>query len=379
MMLYFLIIFSMYFIFLLILLYGWNRSISQPLSTSSVSNPLFISVIVAVRNEDENILRLLNCLSLQSYPKEKYEVIIVDDYSTDHTVSKIQGFKKSQNFNLRLLKSEHKNLKEITPKKAALQQGIDAAKGDVIMMTDGDCWFGEDWIKSFSLAFYNDSIKFVAGIVAIEGNITMLSKIQSIEFSSLIGTGGALINLNYPLMCNGANLAFRKEVFYEVDGYLGYENNSSGDDVFLMQKINNNYKNSIAFINDHRAVVYTFPQPSFSTLLHQRKRWASKWHKYPLVFSWLIPVFLFIHYLSFIAIILMAIISVQFMSLAVSLIMVKIILDGVFLRKVMKICKLKFEFFTFLLSEVIYPFYAIIVGISVQFGKYEWKGRSYKI
>jgi len=376
MVLYFFIIFSLYFLFLLILIYGWGRINSQSQYYDISTSNLFVTVIIAVRDEEKNILRLLDCLSSQSYPKDKYEVIIIDDSSEDQTLSIIQGFNTSINF--KLLKSDFKKNERITPKKAALQQGINLAKGEIIMMTDGDCWFGDNWIKSFSLAFYHDSIKFVSGMVAIKGNNTMLSKIQSIEFSSLIGTGGALINLNYPLMCNGANLAFRKEAYYFVNGYSGYENTSSGDDVFLMQKIHNSYKKSISFIKDQQAVVYTIPQPSLSALLQQRKRWASKWRNYPLLFSWLIPVFLFIHYISIITIIWYAFILPQFILWLGVLLIVKIVLDGILLRKVMELCKLKFGYFSFLISEILYPFYALIIGFSIQFGSYKWKGRSYK-
>ncbi len=378
MVLYFSIIFLLYFLFVLILIYGWERTNGQSQFDNISTSSMFVTVIIAVRNEEKNILRLLNCLSSQSYPKDKYEVIIIDDSSEDQTISKIQGFKTSKNFNLKLLNSDFKKNEGVTPKKAALQQGINLAKGEIVMMTDGDCWFGENWIKSFSLAFYHDSIKFVSGIVAIKSNSTMLSKIQSIEFSSLIGTGGALINLNYPLMCNGANLAFRKEAFFFVNGYSGYEEKSTGDDVFLMQKIHNSFKKSISFIKDQQAVVYTIPQPSLSALLHQRKRWASKWRNYPLLFSWLIPVFLFIHYISIVTIIWVAFILPQFILWLGVILIVKIVLDGILLRKVMDLCKLKFDYFSFLISEILYPFYALIIGISVQLGSYKWKGRSYK-
>lgn len=360
------------------MLYGWGKATNQSIDNCPPDFLPFISVIIAVRNEEKNIPKLLKCLSSQSYPKDQYEVIIIDDHSEDNTVRIINN---ASNFmeNVSLLKTNFSDKMNISPKKSALLKGIDASEGDIIVMTDGDCWFGEDWIKAIASAFYNEKTMFVAGPVAIKGDRSLLSKIQTLEFSSLIGTGGALIRLNYPLFCNGANLAFRKKTFYEVNGYKGYEDNSSGDDVFLMQKIHNSYKNSIVFQKDQRAIVYTFPQPSISGLIHQRIRWASKWNKYVPTLSWFLPVFLFVLYVSFLAGVISIFLIPQFLWKVGLLILIKIILDYLILKKVMFFCKLRFDFWVFLLSEFLYPFYAFFIGILVHFGNFRWKGRLHKV
>lgn len=373
--LYFLINFSIYFIFMLFMLYGWNK-IPIPLDHTKIKELPFVSVVIAVRNEEKNIFRLLNCLAGQSFPFKQFEVIMIDDSSDDNTTEEIQKFLPTEKLNLKLLKTNLKPHHGKPPKKAALQKGIEATKGDIIVMTDGDCWFGEDWLKSLTSSFENKKTMFVAGPVALKGDESLFSKIQALEFSSLIGTGGALIGLNYPLMCNGANLAFRKNAFYKVNGY---EDNVSGDDVFLMQKIHASFKGSIAFQRDHRAIVCTSPQPSISDLIQQRKRWASKWNKYLPPLSWVLPVFLFTHYASFLVGIIVLFAVPQFLWKIGLLISIKIILDYIILKKVMVFCKLRFEFWVFLLSEFLYPFYALYIGISVHFGNYQWKGRSHKV
>lgn len=245
-------------------------------------------------------------------------------------------------------------------------------------MTDGDCWIGERWLSSLTNPFLYPKTMFVSGPVALKENRSLLSKIQSIELSSLIGSGAAMIGLGYPLMCNGANLAFRKSAFKYVDGYAGNEDMPSGDDVFLMQKIHRSFPDSIVFQKDQDAVVNTFPQPSISSLIHQRKRWASKWNDYLLPFSWALPIFLVIHYVSFIAGFFVLFINPQFVWSILTLISVKIFLDYLILKKVMFFCNLRFRFWIFLLTEFLYPFYALLIGISVHFGGYEWKGRRHK-
>ena len=378
MLLYFFIIFSIYYIFVLLIFYGW-KNISKLYANNDSTDFPFASVIIAVRNEEKNIPTLMNCLSNQSYPKNSFEVILVDDYSEDDTVKVIKNAISNGLENVHILKTNFNSELNISPKKSALIAGIDSSKGEIIVMTDGDCWFGEDWLNSVLSAFGNPKTMFVSGPVALKGNRSLLSKIQTIEFSSLMATGGALIGLNYPLMCNGANLAFRKKAFYEVNGYKGYEDNSSGDDVFLMQKIHDLYKNSIAFQKDQRAIVYSFPQPTVTELVNQRKRWASKWNNYLPLLSWSLPVFLFIHYLSFLAAIAIIFIIPKFLLEISALILLKFFLDYIILRKAMVFCKLKFEFWLFLLSGFLYPFYALFIGISVHFGNYQWKGRSHKI
>ncbi len=363
---------------MLLIYYGWEK-ISIPLEDNNSKDSSFVSVIIAVRNEEKNLPKLMKCLSSQSYPKDQFEVILVDDHSEDNTVSIIKDANSQGMENVRLLKTNYKSEMNISPKKSALIDGLDASEGDIIVMTDGDCWFGEDWINSMATAFYNEKTMFVAGPVALRGSESLLSKIQALEFSSLIGTGGALIELNYPLMCNGANLAFRKKAFYKVNGYKGFEDNSSGDDVFLMQKIHTLYKNSIAFQKDQRAIVYTSPQPTVSDLIQQRKRWASKWNKYLPPLSWSLPVFLFVHYVSFLIGIIAIFLIPQMIWKVGLLILIKIILDYFVLKKVMVFCKLQFEFWIFLLSEFLYPIYTLFIGISVHFGNYKWKGRLHKI
>ena len=374
--LYFFIVFTLYYVFLLLIIYGWHVKVQHTTNEPLLDMP-FTSVIVAVRNEEKNIVRLMKCFEHQTMPRDRFEVLFVDDSSTDNTAAAIEKFVQSSGLKFRLLRNVyHPNL-GMSPKKAALQKGIEEAHGELIVMTDGDCWFGKNWLKSMVSPFLQKKVLFSAGPVALRGERNLISKIQSLEFASLIGAGGALINLGYPLMCNGANLAFRKSEFYNVGGYGGFEDKSSGDDVFLMQKIHKLKPGSVAFNMDQLAMVYSYPQRSLSDLIHQRRRWASKWNQYLLPFSWMLAPFLFLHYVTFICCLLAAILSPGFIIKALALIFIKFILDHIFLKKVMDFCKLRLDFRIFLLSEFIYPFYAILIGLAVQFGTYKWKGRKH--
>lgn len=378
MLFYFFITFTLYYIIIWIFNLGWQNS-GIPKSDESLTSLPFVSVVIAVRNEEKNILKLMDCLADQSLPKNRYEVIIVNDNSTDKTVKIIENFMCSEPTNIQILQSDYQDNQLASPKKYALSKGIELSKGEIIVTTDGDCWFGKGWLKSMTSSFRNEKAMFVSGPVALKGENNLLSKIQTIEFASLIGSGGALINLKYPLMCNGANLAFRKSAFYHVDGYKGNMETMTGDDVFLMQKIHQAYKNSIIFIKKQDVIVNTLIQPTLSALVNQRKRWASKWNKNLIPFSWVLPVFLFIHYLSFLAGLTVILYDFKNYWVVGIFILLKIILDYIFLKKVMVFCKLQYGIWVFLLSEILYPFYALFFGIVVHFGNYTWKDRSHKI
>lgn len=378
MLIYFFVIFSLYYLFIGLMIYGWRRNKAQKNHDITNFHP-FISIIIAVRNEEKNISRLLECISRQSIAKDQFELIIVDDHSDDNTRKIIEKSMDSASFNCSLINSDWQENQDFSPKKYALTKGVQASKGEILVMTDGDCWFGKNWLKSMVSPFYHENIMLVSGPVVLKGGKGIFSKIQTFEFSSLSGSGAAMIELNYPLMCNGANLAIRKSAFLNVKGYADNAEETSGDDVFLMQKIHKANKNAIKFMKSSAAIVNTPPQPTISSLINQRRRWASKWDKYLLIFSWALPVFLFIHYISLLAVIILLIYDFTIYWKISAFLLIKFILDYLFLKKVMNFYKLQVDNWIFLVSELLYPFYALFLGIAVHFGDYTWKGRSHNI
>ncbi len=378
MLLYFSIIFTLYYLFVLLMIIGWERIQAPQTQQQSIESDHFVSIVVAVRNEAKNIRKLLASLELQDYPVELFEVVIVDDQSEDNTAEIIEEFRSGSKLDIKLKHRPADNGADHSPKKYALAYGIQESKGDIIITTDGDCWMQSSWLQNMIRPFTEQSVHFVSGPVVIQPNESFFSKIQALEFSSLIGSGAALIGLNYPLMCNGANLAFRKDVYNEVGGYENINKTASGDDVFLMQKIFHRFGAGIIFNKSTDLIVYTNPKKSIKDLINQRRRWASKWNIYLLNLSWLLPVFLFVHYLSLFALLIVPLFKQSLFLPAFILIAIKVIIEYIFLKKIMDFCNLRLRFGVFIVSELIYPVYAIIVGIFVHFGKWRWKGRTHK-
>ena len=219
-----LIILLLYSVVFIVFRFSW-KNLKQNFSSVDVST----SIIIAVRNEEENILNLLKDISAQNYPKRNIETIFIDDGSSDKTVQILKENKSRFDFKLYQLSDGKKG------KKQAIQEGVKYAHGNILLFLDADCRLNKNWAIEMVSIFNDKSVSMVSGpVMFIENNI--LDKIQNLEFLSLIGTGAASIGLQRPLFCNGANLAIRKTVFEKNKNKIRNEI-SSGDDVFLLHSV----------------------------------------------------------------------------------------------------------------------------------------------
>ncbi len=213
----FALLFLIYLLFVVALVVGWNKSLTQEVPSIAKQESL-LSIIIPVRNEGKVIVNLLEDIRNQSY--KNFEVVVVDDHSRDNTYESVVPYTINDN-RFKLLNSKGEG------KKAALTQGVQDSHGEIIVTTDGDCRVGGSWLTSLSSYFQDDNSKMVFGGVKIEGN-SFFSEIQAHEFLSLIGTASATLAFGFPTMCNGANLAYRRSVFAEVEGLYGQSSHSIG-------------------------------------------------------------------------------------------------------------------------------------------------------
>jgi len=177
-----------------------------------------VTVVVAARNEQENIGKCLNALVNQSYTSEKYEIIIVDDRSTDKTVDIIKSYCKTYP-QVKLIQVTELH-DSISPKKHALETGIEAAQGEIILTTDADCIPASGWIKGM-VSYFETDVGLVAGFSPLEkaGEKTIFSRLMTLDSLSLAAMAAGSFGLSKPLTCNGRNLAYRKETYQSVDGF----------------------------------------------------------------------------------------------------------------------------------------------------------------
>ncbi|MDX1628088.1 MAG: glycosyltransferase [Fulvivirga sp.] len=358
------VILFFYCILLLWLISGWLMTKKIKLNNFSPSQ--VYSVIIPFRNEINNLPELISSLKSIDFPKEKYEVLFIDDHSSDGSSTILE----KENFEVHLSQGDGK--------KTALETGISLSKGDVILTTDADCVIKPQWIKYHALMHEQEGAKLVSGGVTFSKTHTWFEKFQQMEFASLIGSGAATLKWGFSTMCNGANLSFDKKTFNEVGGYSDNKNIPSGDDEFLMHKINQQTK-KVKFIKHKEALVATKAQPSLKLFYHQRKRWASKWKTYKNWKNSLLAVLVLLFNVGIIAAYLFIFITGFSNNLILMLLIIKILLEGFFLFSVLRFLSQPFNLFIFILLQICYPFYAVMFGITANFGHYQWKDRKHKL
>jgi poly-beta-1,6-N-acetyl-D-glucosamine synthase len=333
----------------------------------------FISVIVPARNEEKNIGNLLNDLNAQTYPSSLFEVIIMDDHSTDGTAQIVRSYIPSASFRLSLRTAGIPG--NLSFKKKAIEDGISISKGTLIMTTDGDCRLGPEWISTVENFYHHKKAKFISSPVLFnEGSI--FKNLQNMEFASLIGTGAASLNMGMPNMCNGANIAYEKQVFLEVNGFQGNENIPSGDDEFLMHKIFRRYPDKVSFLKSTSALVYTDAKESLADFFEQRKRWASKWGSYTFLHIKALAIFVFIYNVSLLLGIILTFSGNYPPLLLLIQLIPKIILEAVFISSVLNLSGKRLNPILFLCLQIAYPLYVIAVSMISRIGGYSWKGRT---
>jgi cellulose synthase/poly-beta-1,6-N-acetylglucosamine synthase-like glycosyltransferase len=229
---------------------------------------IFVSVLIAARNEEDNILNCLKSISSGDYPIEGYEIILIDDHSEDKTIVLADSLNIP---NLKIIR-----LESAVGKKKAIEKGIAEASGTLMLCTDADCSVSEKWIKSIAALYTLSDAKFIAAPVIFKNGISIFEKFQALDFLGMMAITGAGISGKYLYMCNGANLAYPKEIFYAVGGFEGIDGRASGDDMLLMQKIAKKYPNELYFLKSSDAIVTTTAAQTLLGFWQQRIRWASK-------------------------------------------------------------------------------------------------------
>jgi cellulose synthase/poly-beta-1,6-N-acetylglucosamine synthase-like glycosyltransferase len=358
-----LIINSLYIILNLVFIFTWLKMISYKIDYVSLKDTK-LTIIVPVRNEQDNILNLLHDLNKQNYPFENFEVIIANDGSTDDTENIILEFQELAKYELKLLNILNENAS--SPKKRAIQKSIEIASGELIITTDGDCRVLENWLVSIEEIYKQKEAKLISSAVTFIDEKTLWNTFQIIEFASLIGSGACALYLKKPNMCNGANIAYTRQAFEEVNGFEGNEHLASGDDEFLMHKIANIYPEKVVFNSDKNAIVQTKSQPDFSQFYQQRKRWVSKWKHYKDWKVMALAVFIFAVNLGMIY----SLFTQNYFNLAL-----KCLPEFVFLCLIINYLGYRDKIKFIPIVQIIYPFYVVLFGMISQGKGYNWKGR----
>lgn len=356
-----------YLFIILALTIGWFR-IKQFNGTLNDSL-LTVSVVVAVRNEETNILKLLSCLVHQDYSRSNFEVIIVDDHSEDNTIKIAEDFiAVNHSDNIKVINSPGEG------KKNALAVGFNQAKGDLILTTDGDCEMGPKWISRIVAFFQSTSATLVIAPVCYHNEKNILQHFFSLDFMSLVASGAGSVGIAKPIMGNGANLAFMKDSV--VNSTRQGNSHVSGDDVFLIQQIAKSHSaSSIQFIKDTEVVVQTNSPSSLNEFFNQRIRWASKAKAYKSVWAVVVSLVVFLFNLMLTISIIAGLFHPWMFAIFGLFIVFKLLIDLPLLYEFSGFINKRKLMVYFPVFELVYPIYIVISAVVGLFFRFEWKGR----
>jgi poly-beta-1,6-N-acetyl-D-glucosamine synthase len=361
-----LFLFLLYYALIVLFWIGWRQAL-QPKPRSD-KKP-FISVLIPARNEEMIIHQVLQDLKQQDYPGEQVEIIVIDDHSEDQTFDSVEQWKTGNPaVSLSIL-----SLNKTSGKKAGITEGVKHAQGEIIMCTDADCRIPKQWLSG-TVDLFTDRVHMVIGPVRLADTETLVGSCQQLEFMPLVAAGAATLSFGIPTMCNGANMAYRKQAFESVRGYEGNEGIASGDDEFLLRRILSHYPGGVVFTGQASVTVSAAPANSMGQFMQQRIRWAGKWRSHGFGFSFLLALLIFCVHLAVLVAAAMSMLG--YISPWISiLILFKAVLEYFYLQQLANFFHIRFRFVSFLVLQIVYPVYVIFFGLTANFLRAEWKNR----
>lgn len=315
------------------------------------SAEIFVSVIVACKNEEKNLPGLLSALAAQDYNRDHFEVIIVDDGSSDSTYALASEFTGIKNY--KVIKNPGSG------KKSAIKAGVEICSGKLLVTTDADCSPGPEWLKTIASFYSEHKPRMITGPVEMKGTLGFFQRFQELEFLSLQGITAGTVYAGNPLMCNGANLTFERDSYYTGAGQLHPEL-VSGDDVFLLHALKQR-GSKICWLESGEAVVTTKTEPALPAFLKQRARWISKAGACSDSYTKLLAIVTFVTILIQLALLAAALYKPLFLLIFFASLILKSIPDFLIIRNRAAFHIKKNLLWLFLPGQFIYPFYVISV------------------
>jgi cellulose synthase/poly-beta-1,6-N-acetylglucosamine synthase-like glycosyltransferase len=356
---------------------GWKNLPAFSCDNDEACNEnIFVSIIIAARNEEDNIAVCLEDLCKQDYHSGNFEIIVVDDHSTDNTISEVQRIKQ-RNANIKLVNLAEQQ-SSANGKKAAIASGVDQARGELIITTDADCRFNRQWLSCIVKYYSQHQPVMISAPVAFLPQKSVGGKFMELEFISLVTAGAGALGLNKPLMCNGANLAFRRDVFLELKPFQESEKWASGDDMFLMQNIREKYgSHAIHFLKSSGAIVKTKAPAGVKEFIMQRIRWGSKTRAYPGSFTAMVAAIVFMNSLMLLGGTVFLVFSSGLILPVLAGWFLKISSDALLLYQGCTFFQRRKLLIWFIPFQIIYVLYITLGTLLAGSKGYVWKGRKH--
>jgi cellulose synthase/poly-beta-1,6-N-acetylglucosamine synthase-like glycosyltransferase len=343
------------FLFYISIKKTFSKKINQPADTK-------ISVIIAAKNEEENITNLINALDNQDYDKNLFEVIIVDDNSSDKTYELTCG-QLTDKTNFKIIKADSK---PFPGKKGALTVGIEKAKNDFIMITDADCSPQKEWLKIYSgiLAKSYDFVFGAAPFFKENSFINNLSCFENIRSSILTFTSEII---GIPYSAAARNFGFKTPSFEKIKGYSNTLETLSGDDDLLLREAVKN-KMKISLATDKGSFVYSKTKNNLRDYLKQKARHTQTSLHYLPIHKLLLA---FWHLLNLFFLVSPILIFVD--SIFLPLFLIKIITDVIVVFNLQKYFGYDFNPLRIFYLQIAYELFLILNFFNALIEKTDWK------
>jgi len=366
------VVLVIYVVFILQLIFGFDKvKTFVRIDEKPVTK---FSIIVPFRNEEKNLPKLLKSISKLNYPKDLFEIILIDDFSTDAS-EKVFNTWRFQNGLIQTTLLENLRLSN-SPKKDAISRAIPILKHEWVVTTDADCTVNKNWLLTLDNFIQKSNAEMVVGAVVYKTKNNWFHQFQQLDLLSLQGTTIGSFGIGKPFMCNGANFAYTKKLFNEIGGFGGNNKMASGDDVFLLQKALKNHADKVHYLKNTDIIVKTKPENDLYKLFMQRVRWASKTTGYSGHYSKSLAVVVLAMNFGLVCCLWFVVYGSLSWQTLLIVFSIKYFVDYLLLLKSNQYLR-KNKFIFPIASSLVYPFFSSFVGIYSLFGSFSWKGRRF--
>ncbi len=241
----------------------------------------FLSVLIAARNEEKNLPACLASLLQTDYPHTLFEIIVIDDRSTDRTLALAQEYARAH-VQVRVI-----SVSQLSPgmsgKAGALARGVAGAAGEIFLFTDADCILPPGWMRNMAQHF-SPGIGLAGGFTLLrppswalpfikEERTTLFAKLQTLDWIYLLTLGAGAAGLGKPVSIIGNNFGMRREAYEQIGGHeaLGF---SIVEDFALMHKLARTTPWRVHFALETNIAIFSFPARGWKDFFDQRRRWT---------------------------------------------------------------------------------------------------------
>jgi len=358
------VVFSFYSLLIIALYLGTKRLTSLTKQTNETTN--LFSIVIPFRNEEQHLASLINSLHKLNYPKSNFEVLFVDDESSDRSVEIINKSAKSTELQYQIIPN---NRVSNSPKKDAITTAINHSQYNWIVTTDADCIVPKEWLNTLDDIIKNQSPNMIVGPVNLPKPSNFIEHYQQLDFYSLQASTMGGFGVKIPFMSNGANLVYKKDIFNQLNGFSSNNHIASGDDIFLLQKFLQLDSNKVVYSRFFDSIVTTFYENSWKEMIEQRIRWAAKSKQYTQTAAKAIGLIVFITNLF---LVIGFLFPLRFYA---GFFVIKVVIDFLLINQFAKFVRQKLTLSYFFISSLLYPFVTTYIALKAMLTKYTWKGR----